>query len=320
MNNDWKTLTDKMQEGSVLAMSRLITKVENREPGWLDAMQLIYGKIKRTPVIGLTGSPGAGKSTLTNEMTRVLYNMGLSVGIVAIDPSSPFTGGALLGDRLRMTDISTLENVFLRSMATRGAMGGLSVAARDVIKIIDAFGKDIILIETVGVGQDEVEVMRAADLVVVVCVPGQGDGIQAIKAGIMEIADIFVVNKADKDGSDQLVMELESMQMLIPDKAYKEVPVLKTISTTGKGVEKFVETLFVKLKEIRQEKSRQKNRIREELVELVEKEIERFLINKWDKDGSLEKGVNKIVAGEENPYSIAQDMISSIIKYRPSHK
>ncbi len=314
MNNDWKTLTDKMQDGSVLAMSRLITKVENREPGWLNAMQTIYGKIKRTPVIGLTGSPGAGKSTLTNEMTRVLYSMGLSVGIVAIDPSSPFTGGALLGDRLRMTDISTLENVFVRSMATRGAMGGLSVAARDVVKIIDAFGKDIILIETVGVGQDEVEVMRAADLVVVVCVPGQGDGIQAIKAGIMEIADIFVVNKADRDGTDQLAMDLESMQMLIPDKAYKEIPVLKTISTTGKGVKEFVETLFVKLKELRQEKSRQEKRIKEELVELVEKEIERFLINKWDKDGSLEKGVNKIVAGEENPYSIAQDMISSIIK------
>ena len=314
MDNNWKILTDKMQNGSVLAMSRLITNVENREPGWLNAMQTIYSKIKRTPVVGITGSPGAGKSTLTNEITRVLAGMGLSVGVVAIDPSSPFTGGALLGDRLRMTDISTLENVFVRSMATRGAMGGLSVAARDVIKIIDAFGKDIILIETVGVGQDEVEVMRAADLVAVVCVPGQGDGIQAIKAGIMEIADIFVVNKADRDGADQLAMDLETMQMLIPDKVYKEIPVLKTISTTGKGVEDFVETLFVKLKEIKQEKSRQKQRIREELVELVEREIGRFLMNEWDKDGSLEKGVNKILANEENPYSIAQDMISSFIK------
>ena len=202
MNNDWVNLIKNMRQGSVRALSRLISRVENRDPGWIGAMQQIYPWSGQARLIGITGSPGAGKSTLTNGMARELVSRGFKVGIIAVDPSSPFSGGSLLGDRVRMKDLWNLDEVFIRSMATRGALGGLNQSARDVAKILDASGKDFVLIETVGVGQDEVEVVRAADLVLVVCVPGQGDAVQALKAGIMEIADIFIVNKADREGAE----------------------------------------------------------------------------------------------------------------------
>ena len=189
----------------------MITRIENRDSGWKDAMKSIYPDTGATLVFGITGAPGAGKSTLTSKIAQGLVTKGYQVGIIAVDPSSPFSGGALLGDRLRMQDIATIEGIFIRSMATRGTLGGLCQGARDVIRIMDAFGKDIVLIETVGVGQDEIEVVRAADVVLVVSVPGLGDGIQTLKAGIMEIADLFVVNKADREGADEVVSDIQAM-------------------------------------------------------------------------------------------------------------
>lgn len=312
MNNEWKELIEKMVNGSELALSRLITRVENRESGWMDAMQEIYPGTGRARIIGITGSPGAGKSTLTNQIGRKLVEQGSKVGIIAVDPSSPFSGGALLGDRIRMMDVSDMEGVFVRSMATRGALGGLNQSARDVAKIMDAFGKDFILIETVGVGQDEVEVVKTADLVLVVCVPGQGDGIQAIKAGIMEIADLFVVNKADRDDADQVVMDIETMLQLGLDTGRPKPQIMKTVATKGEGIPQLVEETLGLLNSFDRKDTWQKERIREELIGLVEKEVVGIIKKKWDEDGELEKAIELIIERKKDPYSIVQKVIAPL--------
>ena len=312
MPNDWEEQLNGLKQGSIRSMARLITWVENRRPGWMDAMKTIYRNNNQAHVIGITGSPGAGKSTLTGKLTSDLVDKGYSVGVIAVDPSSPFTGGALLGDRLRMKAISTMEGVFVRSMATRGALGGLSLAARDVVKIMDAFGKDIVIIETVGVGQDEVEVVRTADLVIVVCVPGQGDGIQAIKAGIMEIADLFVVNKADREGADQVVVDIQTMLSLSSqDDNDAKIPVLKTVSTTGQGLPELVETISEFFTDAEKTPKKIENRIREELLVLLEKETARALRRNWVDKGLLDKAVENIISGERDPYSIVQEVIKT---------
>mgnify|MGYP001814378184 CR=1 FL=1 len=228
MERAWQELVDGVGGGEKRALGRLITRVENREQGWQDAMKALYPRTGAARTIGITGPPGAGKSSLTNRIAALLLEQGRRVGIIAVDPTSPFTGGAVLGDRLRMRDVATAPGIFIRSMATRGTLGGLCQGARDVARILDAAGHEVVLIETVGVGQDEIEVVKAADLVAVVCVPGQGDGIQTLKAGIMEIADLFVVNKADREGADELVADIRSMLALTGDRSCDEPPVFET--------------------------------------------------------------------------------------------
>jgi len=314
MKQDWQDLIDKMNDGSIRAMARLITRVENREDQWLEAMKTIYSKTGKAHVFGITGSPGAGKSTLTDRLTRKLVDKGHSVGIIAIDPSSPFSGGALLGDRLRMKDVSNLDGVFVRSMATRGALGGLSLAARDVIKILDAFGKDIIIIETVGVGQDEVEVVKAADIVMVVCVPGLGDGIQAIKAGIMEIADVFVVNKADRDGADQQVSDIQIMLDLGSDKSKKQIPIVKTIATTDEGISELVDTLYNTIESTGKKPQWKEKQIKEEILSLLEREVSGIIRDKWSSDGTLDNIIKNILDNKQDPYSVVQEMTKTSVK------
>ncbi len=313
MNKEWNQLISKMEGGSIPALARLITRVENRDTGWLEAMKAIYPKTGRARIIGITGPPGAGKSTLTDKLTRKMIDRGLSVGIIAVDPSSPFSGGALLGDRLRMKDVSSLEGVFVRSMATRGVLGGLSLAARDVVKIMDVFGKDIVLIETVGVGQAEVEVVRTADVVAVVCVPGMGDSVQAIKAGIMEIADIFVVNKADREGADQVVMDIRTMLAMSSDKSEQGVPILKTVASTGEGIKELDTVLFQELDAQQRESTRQEGRIREEILGLLEKEVARHVRARWGDNDSLNTAVTQVIARETDPYSLVQEMVASLV-------
>lgn len=312
MDDKWNELINEMKAGSVLALSRLVTRVENREPGWMEAMKQIFPDTGKARLVGITGSPGAGKSTLTNRIARILVDKGLKVGIIAVDPSSPFSGGALLGDRIRMMDVSGLKGVFVRSMATRGALGGLNQSARDVAKIMDAFGKDYILIETVGVGQDEVEVVKTADLVLVICVPGQGDSIQAIKAGIMEIADLFVVNKADREGADQVVMDIEAMLDLGLDTGASKPPILKTIATKGDGIPQLVEKIVDLLTSLDRKDTWQEERIREELIGLVEKEVVGLIKKRWNKDGGLDKAVRQIMDQKRDPYSIVQEVIAPL--------
>ncbi|WP_299979914.1 methylmalonyl Co-A mutase-associated GTPase MeaB [Desulfobacula sp.] len=314
MTKELTKLIGEMESGSVRALARLISLVENRRDGWMDVMRKIYPLTGKARVVGITGSPGAGKSTLTDRMIADLVDKGLSVGVIAVDPSSPFSGGALLGDRLRMKKTSLLEGVFVRSMATRGALGGLSLAARDVIKIMDASGKDIILVETVGVGQAEVEIVRAADLVMVVCVPGMGDGIQAIKAGIMEIADIFVVNKADKEGVDRAVGDIQGMLALSSFNDSPTIPVMKTTAVTGEGVQALIETLLKSIKFQKADPIRQKERIREEILGLMEREVSRVLHRNWVKNGKLDNALKKILAQEIDPYSIVEEMVVPLIQ------
>jgi LAO/AO transport system kinase len=318
MNQEWQELIDQMKAGSVRALTRLITRVENREPGWIEAMKKIFPDTGKARLIGITGSPGVGKSTLTNRITSELTARGNSVGIIAVDPSSPFTGGAILGDRARMMDISSLEGVFVRSMATRGVLGGLNQSARDVAKILDSFGKDIIIIETVGVGQDEVEVVKAADLVLVVCVPGLGDGIQAIKAGIMEIADLFVVNKADLPGADQVVTDIVSMLNLNTSPDSKHPPVMKTVGLKGEGVAEVVDRTLELLETVDKNSSWQQERVKEELIGLAEKEIITLLKRSWNKGGELDRAVKQVLDQEKDPYSIVQEVIAPFIKIVPT--
>ena len=313
MNNDWSDLIDNMRQGSVRALSRLVSRVENREPGWMEAMQQIYPLSGQARLIGVTGSPGAGKSTLTNGIARELVFRGFKVGIIAVDPSSPFSGGSLLGDRVRMKDLWNLDQVFIRSMATRGALGGLNQSARDVAKILDAFGKDFVLIETVGGGQDEVEVVRAADLVLVVCVPGQGDGVQAIKAGIMEIADIFVVNKADREGAEEVFLDIQAMLDLDATQETRP-PVLRTVANQNEGIPDLVNTVLNLLTASGHRRVWQDVRIREELIGLLEKQLLGLIIQYWEKDDSLEKAVRQIERGEKDPYSIVQETLDLMLR------
>lgn len=313
MENEWQQLLTSMGNGSVRDLARLITKVENREQGWLDAMKTIHKQSGKANVIGITGSPGAGKSTLTDQITRDLVARGNSVGIVAVDPSSPFSGGALLGDRIRMSEVSTLEGVFVRSMATRGALGGLSLAARDVVKIMDAFGKDIVLIETVGVGQDEVDVVKTADMVLVVCVPGMGDGIQAIKAGIMEIADIFVVNKADREGADRVVVDIQAMLDMCSDAKQQKIPILKTAASTGEGVKDLVDSFLLGLESKQGQNHWLEERVKEEILCLVEKEVARYVRARWDRKSRLDNVVKEVANRQRDPYSVVEDIISDLV-------
>ena len=312
MTNEWENLIKEMKAGSIRALTRMITRVENRESGWMEAMKTIFPDTGKARLIGITGSPGAGKSTLTNKIARELVDKGYQIGIIAVDPSSPFSGGALLGDRVRMMDLCGVEGVFVRSMATRGALGGLNQSARDVAKIMDAFGKDFIIIETVGVGQDEVEVVKTADLVLVISVPGQGDAIQAIKAGIMEIADIYVVNKADRDGADQVVMDIQSMLELGLDRTGAPPPILKTIATTGEGISELVEQTLGLINSLDRKNTWQEERVREELIGLLEKEIVDLLKKDWNRSGNLDRIIKQIINQENDPYSVVQEVMAPI--------
>jgi len=300
-----------VQAGNVRAMARLITRVEDRELGWKDAMKAVYPFTGSARIFGITGSPGAGKSSLTSEIAESLVKRGHQVGIIAVDPSSPFSGGALLGDRLRMKKLFTIPEVFIRSMATRGVLGGMSQAARDVARIMDAFGKDIILIETVGVGQDEIEVVKTADRVVMVCIPGQGDGIQALKAGVMEIADIYVVNKADLPGADEVAADISAMLGLSSETGQPS-PVLKTSALKNQGISELVDTLLKPPLETNQDNIRREIQVREELLSLMENEVFRAIRSRWEESGALAREVRKMMDENKDPYSIVADLLGQL--------
>jgi len=311
-------LVDEVRKGSVRALAKLITLVENEMPGGIEAMEKIYPLTGNAYIIGITGPPGAGKSTLTDRITKELRRKNCTVGIIAIDPTSPFTGGALLGDRVRMQGVSSDEDVFIRSMATRGSLGGLSRATSDTVKILDAYGKDYVIIETVGVGQDEVDIVRTADISILVVMPGGGDDIQAIKAGIMEIGDIFVVNKADRDGADRLVTEIKMMLGLSSVEREWTSPIIKTVATEDQGIG----TLVEKINEHREflVKSgmlacRRKERIRSEIIKMIEYEIYRYLdsLIAENKD-FFEQRLEDIVNKKEDPYLLAKKTVETIAK------
>lgn len=234
---------NKIFNGNVRCAARLMRFVDDRVDGYEEYMKKVWPKTGRAHIIGITGAPGAGKSTITDCLIGKFRGAGKTVGVVAIDPTSPFSGGAILGDRIRMSGHATDEGVFIRSVGTRGHLGGLSVSTMDIVAVMDAMGKDVIIIETVGVGQDEVEIAMVADTCIVVTVPGLGDDIQAIKAGIFEIADIFIVNKADREGAERTARDLEMMLDMTSRKDGWNVEILKTVAAKGEGIEEVIKII-----------------------------------------------------------------------------
>ena len=310
-------LAEGILDGSVKSLARLISWLEDDDERAYDEMRKLYPYTGKAYVIGITGSPGAGKSTLTDKLTKALRKEGLTVGIIAVDPSSPFTGGAVLGDRVRMSNLSLDPGVYIRSMATRGHLGGVAKATNDAVRALDAFGKDVIIIETVGVGQDEIDVIKIVDTTILVLVPGMGDVIQSMKAGVMEIADIFVINKADHPGADQL--ETEIKVRLDQDKHVKgrawRPPVIKTVAVEGKGVYELVNAVMEHrryLEESGELEVKRKKRVKEEILSLVENTLIKILQEKFVSRDSFDRVVDEIISGNSDPYTTAKELLKRI--------
>jgi LAO/AO transport system kinase len=305
-------LVQKILQGDPRAVARLMTLIENGAAESVPALKSLYQHTGRAHVVGVTGPPGSGKSTLTDRITEELRGRGETVGIVAVDPTSPFTGGAILADRIRMQRHSVDPGVFIRSMATRGHLGGLARATNDVVDVLDAAGKDYVLIETVGVGQDEVDVVRAAHTSIVVAVPGLGDDIQAIKAGVMEIGDVFVVNKADRDGADKTAAEIE-MALHLGGATGGWLPrVLKTVALKGEGVAELTQVILEHQAFLQQhEGRRQKGRERGHWVfrELLQERATTRVIEQAASNGTLDRLIERIAARETDPYTAVEEVL-----------
>lgn len=344
MDADDESLLEALLAGEHRALARVISKIENRSPGYRELVSELYAHTGDADVIGITGSPGAGKSTLVDKLAEEYRDRGETVGIIAIDPSSPFSGGAVLGDRIRMASAVGDMDVFVRSMSARGTLGGLSTATADAVKAMDAFGKDKIIIETVGAGQNEIDIVRTADTVAVLVPPGSGDDIQTLKAGILEIADVFVVNKADRDGADRTVQELREMVhlgeesglaggsgghhgadvMSGSDAAVEATadedegwtpPIVETVATKGTGVETFIDELTNHRTHLvdsgtHAEKVRQRHA--EEIRTLLREDVHSLLEDELADSGGIDGLAEAVRLGETDPYSIASDMLAPV--------
>ncbi len=312
-----QNLAERLLSGDRRALARMVTLIENESPQARRYLAELHQHAGNAHIVGVTGAPGAGKSTLVTHIVRELRRRDRKVGVIAVDPTSPFTGGAILGDRIRMMELAGDPNVFIRSMASRGSLGGLSASTRDVVRAMDAAGYNPIIIETVGTGQAEVEVMRAAQTVLVVSAPGMGDEVQAIKAGILEIADIFVVSKADKPGADQTVAELAMLLSLDPNrrlhdksKPYWRIPVLKTSAIKDQGITQLVDAIEQHreyLVESGMLAHRAQRQVRSEVEALVVHAVMNALREELPED-EWQKLLEDITTRERDPYSVAGEL------------
>jgi len=310
-------IASKVLKGDPRSVARLITLAENSSPEAAGVMKDIHPHTGDAHIIGITGVMGSGKSTLICELSREYRKQGFDIGIIAIDPTSPFSGGALLGDRIRMMDLVTDDDVFIRSMGTRGMLGGLTTAVYDVVDILDAAGKDIVMVETVGVGQAEVDVIKIADTTIVVLVPGLGDSIQTIKAGVMEIADIYVVNKADRPGVEQTIAEVENLVDIACTNRDRKTPVITTISKESKGISELIGEINKHRKFLEKSKMfefQRRKRYEAELVEIIRKRLMNFIFDESKFKGKIETLIDQISKKELDPYTAANEILGKILR------
>ena len=305
---------ERIRAGDVRALARAISTIEDGRPESTHLLKSLFQYSGRARVIGITGAPGAGKSTLVDHLAREYRGREHTVGIIAVDPTSPYTGGAILGDRIRMQAHHADAGIYIRSMATRGFLGGLARATNDVATVLDASGKDMVLIETVGVGQDEIDIVRLADITVVILVPGMGDDVQTIKAGIMEIADIFVINKSDREGAERVEREIRAMQTLSIRKDAWTPPILKIVASEGKGIaelavaivnyEKFLESRDLLLK-------KKISNWRERLVEMLRQELLERLLQESLPESELVRLAAEVAEHRRDPYSLVEEVVGN---------
>lgn len=317
MTSSISSWVEQIRSGNLRALSRAITAVENRTSDSHELLKALFAFSGRARVVGLTGSPGAGKSTLVDALAGQYRKRQKTVGIIAIDPTSPYTGGAILGDRIRMQSHTGDDGTFIRSMATRGSLGGLSSTTADVATVLDASGRDLVLIETVGVGQDEVDIVRLADVTVVILIPGMGDDVQSIKAGIMEIADIFVINKADREGAERVEREVKGMQSLSMRHDNWVPPVIKTIASTGAGISELATAIDEYETFLSTSATGQQRRIdnwRNRLREMLRDEVLRRIVKGAFSDEAVAEYATQVAGHERDPYSLIDEIVSKIAR------
>jgi LAO/AO transport system kinase len=303
---------ERIRSGDIRAVARAISAIEDSTPESQELLKALFPYSGRAHVIGITGSPGAGKSTLVDQLAREYRNQQKTVGIVAVDPTSPYTGGAILGDRIRMQAHHADTGIYIRSMATRGFLGGLARTTADVTTALDASGKDLVIIETVGVGQDEIDIVRLADVTIVILVPGMGDDVQSIKAGIMEIADIFVINKSDREGADRVEKEIRAMQSLAMRQDNWTPPIVRTVASEGKGVAELAAAIANYEQFLDKHGLRLKKKIanwRERLVEMLRESLLERVMREQLSDGKLAELASAVAEQQKDPYSMVEQIV-----------
>ena len=314
MNSDPKALVARLRAGDPRALARAISAIENRSSGWSELLKALFPHTGHARVLGLTGPPGAGKSTLVDQLAKHYRKQERTVGIIAVDPTSPYSGGAILGDRIRMQDHFSDPGIYIRSMATRGSLGGLARTTADVATVLDASGRDLIMIETVGVGQDEVDIVRLADITVVILVPGMGDDVQTIKAGIMEIADIFVINKSDREGAERVEREIRALQSLSVRSDNWTPPIVKTVATEGTGIDELAKTIADYEAYLRKENLALKHSIHNWRARLVEMLRDAMLDKARGEieDGNLSRYAAEIAEHKRDPYTLIEEIVGGL--------